>query len=152
MFVSIVNEFIITLMAAMNHKCCWEADKKKVHAHINRVETILEIKDGVTVIANHLNWKKWLKIVFVCVCVCTHLSVLDNLLLQVKEREKWIDFHLYCSKKVSARGPWWTAGWFQGPAGHELYLTVWGQTWENTSFYSPWPVGQVNILDAAWEL
>ena len=87
MFVSIVNEFIITLMAAMNHKCCWEADKKKVHAHINRVETILEIKDGVTVIANHLNWKKWLKIVFVCVCVCTHLCVLDNLLLQVRERE-----------------------------------------------------------------
>ena len=30
-------------------------NKKKVHAHINRVETILEIKDGVTVIANHLN-------------------------------------------------------------------------------------------------
>ena len=55
MFVSIVNEFIITLMAAMNHKCCREADKKEVHAHINRVETILEIKDGVTVIANHLN-------------------------------------------------------------------------------------------------
>lgn len=84
MFVSIVNEFIITLMAAMNHKCCWEADKKKVHAHINRVETILEIKDGVTVIANHLNWKKWLKIV--CVCVCVLLCVLDSPLLKLKEK------------------------------------------------------------------
>lgn len=53
MFVSIVNEFIITLMTAMNHKCCREADKewgeekkkkikekRKVHAHIKAVETI----------------------------------------------------------------------------------------------------------------
>lgn len=64
MFVSIVNEFIITLMTAMNHKCCREPDKKKkVHAHINTVETIWEIKDRVTVIANHFNWGKWLKIV-----------------------------------------------------------------------------------------
>lgn len=63
MFVSIVNEFIITLMTAMNHKCCREPDKKKkkVHAHINTVETIWEIKDRVTVIANHFNWGKWLK-------------------------------------------------------------------------------------------
>lgn len=64
MFVSIVNEFIITLMTAMNHKCCREPDKKKkkkVHAHINTVETIWEIKDRVTAIANHFNWGKRLK-------------------------------------------------------------------------------------------
>lgn len=60
MFVSIVNEFIITLMTAMNHKCCREPDKRgggeKVHAHINTVETIWEITDRVLVIANHFNW------------------------------------------------------------------------------------------------
>lgn len=64
MFVSIVNEFIITLMTAMNHKCCREPDKewgggkkkkKKVHAHINTVETIWEITDRVMVIANHFS-------------------------------------------------------------------------------------------------
>lgn len=65
MFVSIVNEFIITLMTAMNHKCCREADKrkekKKVHADINTVETIWEITDRVGVIANHFNWGKMAK-------------------------------------------------------------------------------------------
>ena len=68
MFVSIVNEFIITLMTAMNHKCCREPDKKKkVHAHINTVETIWEITDRVTVIANHFNWGKTAKNCRVCV-------------------------------------------------------------------------------------
>jgi len=58
-FVSIVNEFIIALMAAMNHKCCREPDKGrggeggKVRARMNTVETIWEITDGVTATANH---------------------------------------------------------------------------------------------------
>ena len=92
-------------MAAMNHKCCWEADKKKVHAHINRVETILEIKDGVTVIANHLNWKKWLKIVFVCVCVRASVCVGQPPASSKREREmNRLSFVLF-KKSICKRTP-----------------------------------------------
>lgn len=62
MFVSLVNEFIITLMTAMNHKCCPLPDKMGwgkrerggTHEHI-LVETIWKIKDGGTVIAKDCN-------------------------------------------------------------------------------------------------
>ena len=89
--------------------------------------------------------------VCVCVCACASVCVGQPPASSKREREmNRLSFVLF--QKVSARGPWWTAGWFQGPAGQRLYLTVWGQTWESTSFYSPSPVGQVYSLDVAGEL
>lgn len=46
MFVSIVNEFIITLMTAMNHKCCREPDKKGGEEKKNKkyMHTLTQLK------------------------------------------------------------------------------------------------------------
>lgn len=85
----------------------------------------------------------------ICACVCVSMCVGHTDPASSKREREMNRLSFVLFKKVSTRGPWWTAEWFQGPAGQQFYLTVWVQTWENISFY---PVGQVYILDAAWEL